>query len=311
VLFEIRASLYWVLFHLLSLLPHRAAFRAARWLGYRRFRRNRNRLTVREGLIARGREENAALLQRAFESFAAADLELCLFGRLARPNIDGFIRMEGLENLQRCLSEGRGAILYSAHVHNMFLFASALGIAGYKPNVVGNPDGGQSSRAERWFRYERTFAIMQERLGCTFSFMGASQASAAVGAAKALKRNEVVLMFIDKPTITSTVEVDFLGSRTDFPLGPVALAQATGAPLLDFYVHRPAADGPALARIGEPFGVTSDATASTQECARRLEQRVLEHPFVWTQACLFDSKHDGTARESGAEEYTETTASRH
>jgi KDO2-lipid IV(A) lauroyltransferase len=287
LLSEVLPFLYWFLSYLASSLPHKVAFRIANQIGRLKYMRNRSRLLLHDGMthISSPEQVESSLL-RAFQLDATSDLELWFFPQLDKENIARFVEVQGLENLNQALQHGKGVILYSAHLYSLITAISALGVMGYKPNVVGHPDGRQPSWVERWCRYKRPFTIMERRLGCRFMFMGANL-SVGVQAFRALKRNEVVIVTIDKPTVQDTIEVDFLNNRASFPIGPFMLAQSTGSPLLDFHVHRPDELGPALCKIGVPFHPSADLNACAQHCASRLEESILRHPVQWTQFWRF------------------------
>ena len=53
---------------------------------------------------------------------------------------------------------------------------------------------------------------------------------------KALRRNEIVALLGDRVESQKTMDFDFFGKKTPFPIGVAMLAMATGAPVLPVFV---------------------------------------------------------------------------
>jgi KDO2-lipid IV(A) lauroyltransferase len=156
---------------------------------------------------------------------------------------------------------------------------AALAAHGFKTNIVGHrPVFGPTRLVERLQEQRNT--VLEQRFGCRFLFMEEGNFGVAVRAANALRRNEIVVMLIDKTVSAKTVRVRFLGEPSDFPAGPALLAQTTGAALFDFFVHRLPRQQRQIAEIGPPIAET-DVEAATQECAHRLEAHIVRQPEQW------------------------------
>ncbi len=133
-------------------LPQRFAFRIVWQVGATRYRRRRlatKRCQASMARLLRVEPELAqGWLRRSFELAACADLERYLLPRMTE---EGFLRrvgVRGLENLDRALNRGKGAILYSGHVWSSFTVPFALGVLGYKVNWVGRRSRDNSTRIE-------------------------------------------------------------------------------------------------------------------------------------------------------------------
>lgn len=279
-----RIAAYDLLMRGLSLLPLGPAFAIASWVGRRRYRRRRagisiaHRRNVEQCLSATPREVDQTL-ERAFALAVCEDLEYALFSRLTRANLSRTIEFRGLDNLDQALAGGRGAILISGHLRGHYLFYAGLGVLGYRPNILGRgTDRDQNRTAQR--RFDRRDAVMRDRHGCRFLLMESSNFGVAVKAANALRENGVVTAEIDHTHSSENLQLSFLGRPARFPAGPLLLAQATGAPVMCFFLHRNPG-GPQIAEIGPPIEVGRDLLAALQQCVDSLEGGIRRHPASW------------------------------
>ncbi len=285
--------LYRLVLFFISLLPRRVAYAMARRLGRSKYRAKRRGLQPQlENLSTRlqlTEVEANSVLERSFELEASEFLDGALCRFRPKANLLNLVEVRGLENLSEALREGKGAILYSGHVRGNFSFFAALGLLGYKPNPVRLQLSSMQHPVRRWFgdRFDR---MLIERFDCRFLWTRPESFGVAVQGANALRRNEVVLILMDLSFSAENVEVDFLGGPARFPLGPALLAKATGAPLLDYYVHRDDDWIPQRVEIGPPLAVADDPQEAIQECAARLEEYIRRHPDSWSPWLINDWK---------------------
>jgi KDO2-lipid IV(A) lauroyltransferase len=204
--------------------------------------------------------------RRASEIRACDDLDMHYLPRM-KGKTRRLLEIEGLDNLERALAGGRGAILFSGHIRRSQLFFAALSELGHPSTIVG-------------FRRRRDDVIARE-FGCRCIWMRAGNFGAAVKAANVLRHNGVVVMLIDQPHEGTTVEARFLGRRMQFTFGPALVAQTTGAPMLDFYVHREDRWVPQIGVIGAPFWADGSLEEAVQLCVSRFERRVRHYPAQW------------------------------
>ena len=266
-----------------SWLPFRSAYAAARRLGRLEYRVRRHeepflRPELIEGLaLDDGEVERSSRL--SCELSACQDLEYCLYTRSRGRNMERLIELRGLEHLEQALESGRGAILYSGHVRGDFTLFAALAARGFTVNVIGfRPDC--CLRAARLSFCRRCAKRLEERLGLRFLWMEPEGFGVAARAANALRRNEIVTMEVDTPYAKREVaEVAFFGRPTIFAAGHAVISELTGAPLLDFFVHRAEGWFPQIGEIGPPFTVAlGGRQAAVQETAARLEAHARRHP---------------------------------
>jgi Kdo2-lipid IVA lauroyltransferase/acyltransferase len=284
-----RHALFMLLLATASRLPSTMAHGVARTLGRIRHRLNRRRLTIDPGLVgALGAtpEQVESWARRASELSACENLEAYLYPRLRADELDELIHVEGSRHLEQALSQGRGAILFSVHVRGQFAFFPWLAAHGYPPTMVGFPPFTGMVPFDRRFRQWR-WALLEERFGCRMLWMGQDSFGVGVKAANVLRDKGVVVMFVDVANRRLGVEGEFLGVARRWTSGPALLAKTTGAPMLDFYVHRDR-DWRQIAEIGAPLQPTESLEETAQLCLERLEEHVRQHPAQWKFATSYD-----------------------
>ncbi len=287
----IHTLLFRVAILLISVLPRRRAFSAARRLGRFKYRRVRPGLTYQAGNIQRclgvGAEQADRWLERSFELEASDFLAGCFFRTRPAKEVLELTEIRGLEHLTAALEKNKGAILYSGHVYGQMSCFATLGLLGYKPNPVRLQLRSIQHPVRRWFG-DRFNRLLETKFACRILWSTPDSFGVAVKAANALRRNEVVNILIDLSFSAENIDVEFLGDRAHFPSGPVRLAQVTGAPLLDYFIHRTDDWVPQIVEIGEPYYVQDDAAAAMQHCAARLEAKIRQHPAEWAPWLIRD-----------------------
>ena len=283
-LVQARHRIYLLLLAGASHLPLGKAYAVARWLGRVRYRRLPRSLWLNDdvrGALGLSRADMEEWGRRASELRESEALEAHLYRRLERGSLGRLIRIEGLENLEAALEHGKGALLFSGHIASRFTFFAALAELGHAPSIVGYPPAlgpsGATLPIDLRLR-ERRAALLEEKFGCRFLWMQPGNPGVAVKAANALRRNGVVAMLVDLSHHNTSVEVDLLEGRTRFAVGPALVAQATGAPMLDFFIYRDEHWVPQVAEIGPPFSVGEDPEGAVRECAARLDAQIRRHP---------------------------------
>ena len=168
---------------------------------------------------------------RVFYSFCDFMVSYCyvphashdkLLRMLARPD-------RGAERIDRCLAQGTGLIVWTAHLGNWELASRLLELHGRRVNVArvvetGNP----SEMMLRDLMANERLRVVQlndDRL-------------ATLELLAALRAGEIVAMQGDRTAGPARASAPFFGGTADFPLGPFVLSQVSGAPLLPGVVVR-------------------------------------------------------------------------
>ena len=266
----------------ISLCPPERAFRIARQLGRTRYElmRGKAERLRREMQADLGTtlEESNRHATRAYELAFWEDLESHFYARMDRESMERFIEIRGLENLDFALAKGKGAILCTGHIRGLFTFIIALSFMGYKVNVIRRTPRGVQGPVGRWFNRRMTL-IDSGR--CNYLWMQENNLGVAVQAGNALRRQELVIVLIDARFGSEALEVQLLQHLLPLPTGHIVLAQACGAPLINFFVHSSEAGLPRIARLDEPYYPPNDVAASVQHCASTLERNIRESPADW------------------------------
>jgi len=261
----------------------RLPFSLQYWLA-RRFSSVAHRFAAksREGVranlrvIRKGADE-CEVRQLARETFRSFARYLCEFFGAAGWNqafFDRQVRVEGRENLDAALAQGRGMLFVSGHYSNWELGAFTVGRLGYPILIVAQIHS--DPRVNGLFVKARAVHNVEV----------APTAHGARAALRALRDNRPVAILGDRPTGGPTVDVTLCGRTTSFPQGPWRMALDTKAPLLPTFMRREC-DGSYTLLIGEPIEAPEAGTrddkmsAMARAFAMRLEDRLREDPTQW------------------------------
>lgn len=132
----------------------------------------------------------------------------------------GWWRIEGREELDRALAEGKGVVLVSVHTGSWELGGRYLRALGYRLHVVA---GVQMNRL-------LTGAVREAKEKRGIEVIGPDDSSRKL--LKALASNGVVILLVDGNIYTGGADLPFFGRETRLPDGPVRLSRASGAPIL-------------------------------------------------------------------------------
>ena len=190
--------------------------------------------------------------------------------------IGDMVVLHGREHLRTALAEGRGAILFTAHVSSVALGAQALALAERGGTVVVEPVE-PPELLDLMLRVRGSHGLTYRTLGP--SLFGELTAT--------LRRNELVFLVVDRDVGGGGVPMELFGRPTRLPAGPALLALRTGAPIVPTYVSR-RRDGRLDGVVGPPLELhrTADRRADLNEISRlvtaRLEYHIGRYPEQWT-----------------------------
>lgn len=185
------------------------------------------------------------------------------------------IRIEGKENWEHAVAEGRGAFILTLHLGNFELAAMGLALYGIPTLVLGRRM--RNHRLYSRLRHSRT------RFGGSLT----DRDNAAGVMLRELRKNGTVGILNDQYIRRSRgVFVPFFGVRASTSPGVARLALRTGARVLPCYAERDGVDHhtfhilPALEF--EPSGDReTDVAGLTATCNAALESFVRRHPEQW------------------------------
>ena len=162
-----------------------------------------------------------------FRNFAKYLVDFFRFSKMSPGYIKGFIKLEGLSNIEGALKYGKGVIMLSAHLGNWELGAFVLGTLGYPINAVVLTH--RHVKINDFFKNQRSMGKLK-----SIEF-GASLR----GCYKALKNNELLALLGDRDFSNNGLPVIFCGKPVaSMPKGPAALSYRTGAAIVPSFIIR-------------------------------------------------------------------------
>jgi lauroyl/myristoyl acyltransferase len=272
-------------------LPAHVGFRLAEWAGpllYALSPRLRQNLTdnLRHVLGPDADpSEVQAVVRRACVHVAKGHYDLFRLPRLSADKIEAQAEIEGWEHLVQALSGGRGAIIFSAHMGAVDLVMQ-LAVLNDIPTIAPV----LRTRPERLFRWTRG-------LRQSYGLRLIPTDEPMLPLARALKRGELVGLAADRVANDDGHEVEFFGSPTRLPPGPVRLSLRSGAPLLPaFAVRRP--DNSFRVEIGAPLELVrtgnpqADVEGGMRMMVATVEAYIRRYPEQWLVAVPVWPDHD-------------------
>jgi lauroyl/myristoyl acyltransferase len=214
-----------------------------------------------------------ALARAQLRGFADFTAEIAASGRPGSRPQDLMAAVEGAENLEKALMEGRGVVAVTLHFGNYELLAAAL--AGRVPGGVAVVYNRDSSRL-----WERRRSRWRRRAGLDQIPIDGSPYFAVEGLAR-LRRGGAVLLSGDQVESRDGERIDLLGAAAAFSTLPARLSLASGAPLLPAFALRQP-DGRYLLRLEPPIAPGKrEARALTEELVAVYQRYLLRFPEEW------------------------------
>lgn len=276
----------WLGFHLLRavalILPFRAAQQLGAALGQAGYwcLASYRRLALRHLADALGNEttpqQRRRIARRLFRHLGMNFAEWLWLPRLTAGNVQRYLEASpgSVERVREALKAGRGVVMLSAHLGNWEYLAAYFGLLGFKGGVV--------ARRLRYPEYEQFLLALRRAKGVeTFDRRASFQ-----DLARRLRANECVGILPDQDMDgVEGVFVEFFGQPAYTPVGPAALAMASGAVLLPSYVVREG--GTQRIYIDEPVTLSRtgdrqrDLADTTQRWSRVTEAHIRKYPDQW------------------------------
>ncbi|MFC1964839.1 lysophospholipid acyltransferase family protein [Chloroflexota bacterium] len=258
-------------------LPLRVSYASANFLAeitYILWRRGRTNLKMNAARIlgpqASQRQINysSRLCMRNYLKYAVDFLRSSLSGP---EEIVKRLNIEGAENLDEALKEGKGAVIVSLHFGHWDFGAMEIANRGYPVNVV--VDHICQPRVNGFVDRLRSMSgmkVIAARDGITQML-------------RRLRKNEIVGMLIDKPNNGRGVKIDLCGSPTVVPTGAAVLSLRTGAKIIpcgtvrlpNNTIHVILGKHVSFQRTGN---FSHDAQILMQEVWHELEKVIKEYP---------------------------------
>ncbi|MHB1346541.1 MAG: lysophospholipid acyltransferase family protein, partial [Candidatus Humimicrobiaceae bacterium] len=183
------------------------------------------------------------------------------------------VSIDGIENLKKALEDGKGAVIFTAHIGNFEWGASRIGSEGVKIWGVGLYR--ENRFLDKYFEKNRKSKCLRTL-----------NATKMLGVFRILKNNEVVAIPSDWDPTGSSKTYDFCNKRAKFPSGAMQIALASGAPLIPSFIVR---DGRYHHHqiIGEPLDLVREGPKeevlekNMQIIVKVLEKYITENLDQW------------------------------
>jgi KDO2-lipid IV(A) lauroyltransferase len=191
---------------------------------HRRMALNNLKLVYKDQLTPAQRKE---ITRSVFRFIAHAGCELLYFythGKFEK--IDRLVRtVEGRDNLDAAIKQGRGVVGISGHLGNFVMFGSLLNKMGYENTAIMRP--------MRDSELEKIFVSLRNNVGQNFIHKFPSHEAVNKSLAW-LKQGKILIMYIDQRSGRGP-KVDFLGVPTHTPTGAAVFALKSQAPVLPMF----------------------------------------------------------------------------
>ena len=209
-----------------------------------------------------------------FTNLCKSGVEIANTYKLNRVNIDRWVSSEGFEKVDRALSKGKGVIILASHFGNWELMALYYAIKGYPCNTI--------ARRIYFDRYDRFINKVRSSWGINVIFRDGSLKKIL----KKLKQNEAMGILADQDMDSvDGIFVDFFGKPAYTPRGPVALALASGAPLIPSFIIRQKQGHKLI--VSDPIELVKKNDReetiryNTQKWTRVFEEYIRKYPEQW------------------------------
>lgn len=261
-------------------MPYRAVFLLGGALGSVAFRVLKKHRNIALDNLDRafgpalGRAEKERIARNVFRHLSIMLFEFTRLPWLSGRKMEGLVKWNGLENMDRALAGGRGVIILTAHFGNWELLGACLGLRGYRPEIVVRElDSRLFERFVTWVRTRSGNRVVYKK-GAMRKLM------------KRLARNSIVATLVDQNVTRSEgFFVDFFGVPACSNKGLALLALASGAPVVPVFIRR---QGPChVIEVQREVEVAStgdrekDAAVNTARFARVVEEMVRKYPEEW------------------------------
>ncbi len=164
------------------------------------------------------------LLWRFFQNYAFYMVDFFRLLTMPLEQSMSFAQLyRGRHHLDEALSQGRGAILLTAHIGHWEIGGLGLRALGYPINVV-------TLRHNSLFT-NSLINDLRNRRGIRVIELGDSVYN-TIELVRVLKRGEIVAVLGDRVFSDRSQCVKFFGRSVPFPVGPILLAMATGSPVV-------------------------------------------------------------------------------
>lgn len=222
-----------------------------------------------------GRKRLRHTVQAMFQYNVQNYLEVCVLPALSSETLLERMQVEGFEHLDAALARGKGIVLFSAHFGPFDYLAQLIAIKGYNLTIP----------VERLQDQRMLDLMLKLRRSHGVQYIPLSGSATMRTLIQKLRDNQVVLITADRAVQGQSVEVSFFSTPARLPVGPVRLAQRTGAALIGAFGWRVSATYIEGRFFPLSLDETEEQPATTEQAmhilTENLEEVISAHPEQW------------------------------
>jgi len=215
------------------------------------------------------------IAREVFSNLCKNAVELVSFRKLTPRTLDKWIISDGAyEKIDRVLSKKKGVIMLASHFGNWELISAYFTLKGYDGTVI--------ARRIYFHKYDEFINRLRRYVGVGVVYRDESPKKIF----RVLKRNAMLGILADQDVDSvDGVFVDFFGRPAYTPKAPVALALASGAPIVPCFVireknrHRLILEEPL--ELEEKSDKQETIRFNTQKWSRIVESYIRRYPEQW------------------------------
>ena len=227
-----------------------------------------------------GKKAGAMRLWRHFFRFGLSLLDRYMF--LLKTKSPFSFTTINEQAITAAVNEGKGVILLSAHLGNWEIAGNLLYDRIETPINFTMIDSEKSEIKEVFGK-----AFVKRRV--SIIPIGQDSMAFVMGVHEALRKGEIVCMHGDRMLGNKGMTTRFLGGAVEFPIGPFAIAAATGAPVIPIFAIKKGLWGRYEMKAYPPIMVSSDShmdrnavvSGALEGYVKLLEHVVKENPYEW------------------------------
>ena len=217
-----------------------------------------------------------AAARRSFHNYGRYLVDFVRAPKIRPEDARTKVRFDRWDAIEEAFAEGRGVIFVLMHFGSWDIGGPVLADRGYKVNVIAQTF--EHDRLNEWVVTARRVRGMHV----------IPAEHAALGIVRAMRRNEVLAILIDRPMEDGGVCVNFFGRPALFPAGPARIALRTGARVLPAALVRANEHEDttlALVDLDVRYTPTGDQERDVRDLTRRIleahERFIRAYPDQW------------------------------
>lgn len=214
--------------------------------------------------VLRGADSKAihAAAKQSFRNYAKYAVDFLRAPNLRPEDLEGKVLFKDWDVLEAARAEGKGILIVLMHFGNWDMGGPVLSQHGYPVNVI----------AETMDHDRLNHMIVSARTVQGMHVIPMERSAIAI--LRALRRNEVLGVLIDRPMSDNGVVVNFFGSPISVPAGPARIALLTGARVFPSAMVRVRGTADRLMAVVDP-SVLVERTGNDEEDVRALTEAIM------------------------------------